>query len=517
MKIYHRIAYKKKYSFLLLIIYLGTSYPFQDSLKSQAPANDLILDEIVASIGSVIITAEEFSNSYEFGPAFVKRKTDSKNRYLKYMIYEKLLALDGYSRNLDKEEEITSLFKDFESDLATEEMFKEDILNKIEISKKEIDTIVTQKQLELDIRWLYVESEEELKSYTNALQSEVKFDSIYQLQFEDSIYLDDRSMKINRFQLGKKNPELAEIIDTLPVGKISNPIEADDGWYIFKIYNVWQNIIITETEMIRLRQESINSLKKNKMDKLSDDYVHKLLLDQNPIIKRQGFNILRSYLGIYNLTKEKYGEWNLSDKLSQAMHELNVTKENIGHTILVEMKSSSIKLEEFLNWYKNRSQYIKFNKADLRSYSNSIENLVWRMVRDELLTTQAYKRNFQQTKSVIKQSKWWKDKIVYSAVKKDIVESVELEEEEVRYKSLESLDVKSNEEKINTEITRRLLLKLNELKREYEIDINEDVLEKINVSEENNPKAIDFYTVQKGGLIPRTPYPTIDFEWINWE
>ena len=198
MKIYNRIAYKNKYSLLLLILYLGTSYPFQDSLKSQAPVNDLILDEIVAYIGPIIITAEEFSNSYEFGPAFVKRKKDSRNRYLKYMIYEKLLTLDGYSRNIDKEEETSSLIKDFESDLATEEMFKDDILNKIEISEKEIDTIVTHKQLELEIRWLFVESEEQLKSSTNALQSEVKFDSLYQLQFEDSIYLDDRSMQINR-------------------------------------------------------------------------------------------------------------------------------------------------------------------------------------------------------------------------------------------------------------------------------------------------------------------------------
>jgi hypothetical protein len=517
LKIYNRIAYKNKYSFLFLIIYLGTSYPFQDSLKSQAPANELILDEIVASVGPIIITAEEFSNSYEFGPAFVKRKTDSKSRYLKYMIYEKLLTLDGYSRNLDKEEEITSLIKDFESDLATEEMFKEDILYKIEISEKEVDTIVTQKQLELEIRWLFMESEEELNSYTNTLQSEVQFDLLYQLQFEDSIYLDDRSMKINRYQLGKKNPELAEIIDTLPVGQISNPIEADDGWYIFKIHNVWQNVITTESEMIRLRQESINSLKKIKMDKLSDDCVHKLLLDQDPIIKRQGFDILRSYLGIYNLTEEKYNEWDLSQKLDKALAALQVTKENIGQTILIEMNDGTMLLEEFLIWYRNRSQYIKYNKTNLQSFSSSVESLVWRMVRDELLTTQAHERNFQQTETVLKQSQWWKDKIVYSAVKKDIVESVGLEEEEVRYNSLESLDVKSNDEKINTEITRRLLLKLNELKREYEIIINEDVLEKITVSEENNPKSIDFYTVKKGGLIPRTPYPTIDFEWINWE
>ncbi len=253
------------------------------------------------------------------------------------------------------------------------------------------------------------------------------------------------------------------------------------------------------------------------MDQLSDEYVNQLLIENDPVIMRKSFNLLRSYIGLYTLSKEKYDLWILSDKLNRALDELNVTKENIGQTILVEMNDGIILLEEFLVWYRNRSQYIKFNKTNLQSFSSSVESLVWRMVRDKLLTVQAYKRNFQQTESSIKQSKWWKDKIVYSAVKKSIVESIEMEEKEVRYNSLESLDVKSNEEKINTEITRRLFLKLNELKSEYDVEINKDVLTKINVSEENNPRAIDFYTVKKGGLIPRTPYPTIDFEWINWE
>ena len=514
MKIYHRIVYKNKYSFILLLIYLGTSYPLQDSLKSQIPTNDLILDEIVASIGSINITAEEFSNSYEFGHAFVKRKSDSKIRHLNYMINEKLLALNGYSRNIDGNDEIASIIKDFENDLATEEMFKEDILKNVVISEEEIDTVVTHKQLELDIRWLHAQNNKEKDDLLLELNIGISFDSLYQLQFEDPIYLDDRSMKINRYQLGKKNPELAEIIDILPVGQVSNPIEVDDGWYIFKIHNVWQNIITTEAEMIRLRQESINSLKKKKMDKLSDDYVNKLLLQQNPIIKIQSFNVLRAYLGLYNLTKEKYDEWNLSDKLSKALDELNVTKENIGQTILIETNDGTILLEEFLVWYRNRSQYIKFNKTNLQSFSSSVESLVWRMVRDKLLAGQAYERNYYTTESFTKQAEWWKDKIVYSVVKKDIVESVELKQEEVRYNSL---DVKSKEEKINTEITRRLFLKLNELKKEYDVKINKDVLAKINVSEENYPRAIDFYTVKKGGLIPRTPYPTIDFEWINWE
>ena len=175
-----------------------------DSLQLEYQYNYSIKDSVIASVGPISISSEEFYYSYEIGPAFIKRKKDSKERHLKYMINEKLLALDGYSRSIDKKENVESLLSDYENDLATEEMFKDDILSNVKISEGEIDTIVTQKQLELDIRWLYASSEEKLNNYTNALSYGASFDSLYQLQFEDSIYHDDRSLQTNRFNLGKK-------------------------------------------------------------------------------------------------------------------------------------------------------------------------------------------------------------------------------------------------------------------------------------------------------------------------
>jgi hypothetical protein len=433
------------------------------------------------------------------------------------MINEKLLALDGYSREIEKKDDVKSILNEFENDIATEEMFIEDILNKIEISEDEIDTVVTQKQLELDIRWLYTETIDNMRKITKALASGISFDSLYLLQFKDSIYLDDRSMKINRFQLGKKNPELVEILDTLPVGKLSAPVEASDGWYIFVIDNIGQNVILTESELMRLKHESINALKKKKMDQTSEKYVNQLLLTQDPVIKRESFNVLRSYIGAYTLTQELYDDWELSEKLGEALKKLQVTKDNVGQSVLVVMNENNISLEEFLKWYQNRSQYIKLDKNDLRSYSKSLENLIWRMLRDKLLSEQAFERKFDQTENYTKQVRWWRDKIVYSTIKKEIVESVLLKEDEVVTRGLADSDDKLKSERLNQEITKRLFHKLNDLKSKFDITINEDVLDKIVVSEENNPKAIDFYTVKKGGLIPRTPFPTIDFEWINWE
>ena len=509
----HRSLVKKILFVLFFIFYLGgLSYPVQDSIPDDSSNLEKIKNEIVASVGPINITTDEFYYSYEFGPAFVKREKDSKERYLKYMINEKLLALDGYSRNVDKGDEVKSIHQDFENDLATEQMFREDILSKVEVNEKEIDTVITQKELELDIRWLYAKTEMELNDYLNSLASEIPFDSLYQLQFNDtSIYLDDRSMQLSRFQLGKRNPELAGLIDTLPIGQVSNPVATSDGWYLFKINNVTQNMVVTETEMERLRQESINAVKMNEMDKLSDEYVNNLLLQQDPIIKRQSFTVLRSYIGFYSLEKELYEKWQLADKMEEGLKNLNITKENAGQTVLVEMNEGNVTLEGFLKWYRNRSEYVKFNKENLPTFSKSLENLIWRMLRDKLLSELALKRGFYKDESVVEQSKWWEDKIVYSAVKNEIVQSVLLKEKEVK------LDDKSNSDETDQKILRKILLKLNELKAKYKVSINEDVLEKVKVSEENNPRAIDLYTVKKGGLIPRTAYPSIDFDWINWE
>lgn len=58
-------------------------------------------DSIVAKVGNIEITVDEFVSCYEYGPAFYKRVKNSKNTFLNYLINEKLLALDGYNRHLD--------------------------------------------------------------------------------------------------------------------------------------------------------------------------------------------------------------------------------------------------------------------------------------------------------------------------------------------------------------------------------------------------------------------------------
>lgn len=496
---------------LILVIFPGSSL-FSQELYSTI--NFVDNESIVAEVGGKKITAEEFFYSYEFGPAFVKKKKDSKKTHLKYMIYEKLIAMKGYENEIFKDEEVSSLYNDIEADLATEAMFKDEILNTIEISELEIDTLMKSKQIELELRWLFADSFEGIKNYLKALKKGVSFDSLFNTQINDTVTLDMRKMKTTLYSLRKNNPLLAGIIDTLKAGSYSAPIHVENQWYVVKLENVWTNVFTTETEYNKLKYEAREALLKIKMDQKSNQFVDNLLKKENPVIKRNAFDLLTAYLGKFVLPKEKYDEWELDGKLETVLKKMDLKRgDNYPGIILVKGKRLSFFLDEFIKWYRNRSLYIKINKDNLLSFSRSLEGLIWRMVRDKMLTNRAGTKGYFENKWVRLQSGWWRDKIAFSAMRKKLEKSILLENNEFSYETKNN----GNNRKQSEELTKKMLRTISEAKKEFKVVVNYNLLEKVRVSESGNKKAIDFYFVKKGGLIPRPAYPTIDAGWASWE
>jgi hypothetical protein len=264
-----------------------------------------------------------------------------------------------------------------------------------------------------------------------------------------------------------------------------------------------------------LRKEAKEALKKYKMDSLSDTYVNEILFNSKPTIKRDGFNILRSYLGKYILSKEIYDEWQLDDKLETALDNLGLSKDDkYPGIVLIESADKNVNLDDFIYWYKNRELYIKFDKNSLHDFSLSLENLVWQMLRDDLLTEIAKDKKYFENDWVKQQSQWWKEKIAYSSLRNDYANSIMLEHSEIsKQENKENTDA----EKMSLELSKKLLHKILQLKKEIKVNINKEVLNKINVSTEEDRKTIDFYSIKKGGLIPRPAYPSIDNEWAKWQ
>lgn len=497
------------------LLFLSFSFSYSQDLFTQANPNNINKDDIVASVDSINITAEEFFYNYEFGPAFTKREKDSKEEYLKYIINEKLLALEGYKEGLPEHDYEKGMLNDFQSDIASEELFKDEILPKVNIKEDEINKIIDKKLIEYEIRWLYAPDKPSVENYLSQLSKGVSFDTLFNSQMNDSVFRNDRQMKTSLYDIYMKNPLFAEILDTLKTGTISSPIHTDDGWYIIKIDNIWKSLITTESEHNKYISESIEALKQSKMESLSDEYVKNLFDQENPVIKRDAFNILRSFLGKFVLSDSIYTNWGMDAKLDSALSHLGLKRgDKYPGITLVDGALHNYFLDNFIVWFRNREEYIKFSKKDLTDFSRSIENLIWTMVRDKMLGGIAAEKGYDNSPWVKKQMEWWKDKVAYSAYKDELAKSIQLSSDEIK---LVKTKKESETDILGKKLSAKILHKVLELKSKYKISINKNVLEKLKVSSENDKKAIDIYFVKRGNLIPRLLFPSIDYEWISWE
>jgi hypothetical protein len=488
---------------------------------------------IVANVGNIEISAQEFLLSYEFGPAFVKRTRDSKAKYLQFMVYEKLLALDGYARGLQKAPQVRRSLAEVEGDLITEELYKDDVLRNVTITPAELATAVRREQYHLSLRWLYAKTLEDSRQKYRSLLRGASFDSLFIAQLTDSVNADDRSMEITQFALDNKNPLLAKVVDTLQPGRPSRPVEGTDGWYIVKITNGWRNALPSESDYTKLNYDVRRALTQRKADSLSDRYVRKLMLGQNPVIVRTTFNVLRSYVGAELLTSEEISEWGLAQEFAgpHARRDSLMGSAH-GEDILVTLANGKIDLRTFLSWYKARDHYFHIGKSSEEAFDASIEQMVWRMVRDRLLIERAMARGLDKREAVRTQKKWWEEKVLYEMVKSTVSEGIHLDEgklkkyyEEHRRQYVSSkgdtLSFDRAKEDVQNdlyslELTRQLWQRISKLKQSHTVSIHEDVLRTVPVDVESDPKAIDVYPVKKGGTFPRPAFPSIDYQWRTW-
>jgi len=488
---------------------------------------------VVATVEHRKITAQEFLFNYEFGPAFTRREKDSRKRYLNFMIYEKILALKGYAGRLDTTEEARRALAEIEGDLATEELYKDDVRSKVKVTDREVERGIQQEKLHLTVKWLYAGSLEEIRHLRQILESGAQFDSLVTSQLSDSVKIEDRSMETTRFRLEMANPVFAHVLDTLRYGTASTPINAPDGYYIVKVTDSWRNPLMTESENFKLSSNVERALVQQKSDSLSDLYIQKIMAGENSTIIRKPFDLLQTHIAREILAPEKFADWKLAERLQERWGQLDFMDIAPNEKQeLVQFSRHSYTVKDFLVWYHAREYNIRLNVTSPRAFFLSFEQLVWRMVRDKLLTERALDRGLQKRDKVQMQMQWWKDKVVYKLVRGGIADSIHWNDSllNIYYTGHSRSYRNGNGDLIpfgkaketvlrdfySDELTKRLLHRILMLKDMYTVNVRDEELTNLPIDDDFDPKAIDVYAVKKGGTFPRPAFPSIDYEWQVW-
>ena len=246
-------------------------------LASCAPPPE---DPVLVLVNGRQITQTEFDIRWsELAEATRARyeKEGGKRRFLDELITRELLMQEARKKGLDQDETIRERTQRYKEQLILDELLKDTIKGKIELSKEELDAYYEKHAHELLTPLKVSVSQMLLPNFPAAkdLEKQVnqggdfaKFAQRYSIDWKTKAKGGD----LGPYRKGLVIPEVDEVIHTLKPGMVSAPIKTDAGYYLVKIAPLDKEIIQADLAIReRLRQELLNEKRRRRFEEVIAD------------------------------------------------------------------------------------------------------------------------------------------------------------------------------------------------------------------------------------------------------
>jgi peptidyl-prolyl cis-trans isomerase C len=200
-------------------------------------------EPVVAMINGRSITQSEFDMRWEeLSQATRARyeKEGGKRRFLDELIMRELLMQEARKQGLDQADEIREKTLRYREQLILDELLKDRIKTKVEVSKEELDAylgkhanqLLANPKVQVSVMLLpNVYAAKDLKRQVEGGGNFTRFALRYSI--------DERSRAkggdLGPYRKGLLEPELEALIPSLHPGAVSDPVKTDKGYYLMKV------------------------------------------------------------------------------------------------------------------------------------------------------------------------------------------------------------------------------------------------------------------------------------------
>ena len=487
---------------------------------------------VVATVAGLVITQRDLLDSFEAGPAFVRRQENPLRKHLEYMINERLLTKLADSLGYSQSDFVKERLSALEEDLAVDELYKAEILSRVRLKERDVAENMQKARMNVRYRWIYAQTKDGVETLWSKTEKGHSFDSLFQRELEGEVTLSNRSAETTLLKLERDNPDLAASLVKLRSGQISRALEGNDGYYIVRVDDLWQNPLSTQTEQTSLREEAIKVGKEIHANALATLYVRNKMKQADPVLKAEGFNILRAYLAEKGLSHETRIKWSIpATFMTEAGPQPISASAKFLNRTLVSFGKEALAVRDYVRWFDIRQFQLKTHS--LAAFNSSIKRTVWKMVQDRLLVEEAYSRGLQLGDTIRHESKKWAAKLLYLAGRAYVLRSATIEEEMLvtmygqrknRYRDsagnmrpYDQVKESIRAEALNEQETTVLFRTLQALKKAYPVSINDNRVDQLSATVKKDPGAIDVMFYKPGGTFPRVAFPTIDEAWSRMQ
>jgi len=265
----------------LLACAIGASFLLLTSCKPPPE------EGVLAFVNGRQITQTEFDARWgELAEATKARylKEGGKRLFLDELITRELLMQEARKLGLDQNDTIRDRAQRYREQLILDELLKDRIKAKVELTKEELDAFYEQHAHELltplkvNVSLMLlpnISAAKDLEKQVNQGGDFAKFAQRYSIDFKTKAKGGD----LGPYRKGLVIPEVDAVIHTLKPGMISAPIKTDAGYYLVKISALDKEIIQADVAVReRLRQDLLNEKRRKRFDGVIADIRAKAII-----------------------------------------------------------------------------------------------------------------------------------------------------------------------------------------------------------------------------------------------
>jgi hypothetical protein len=160
-----------------------------------------------------------------------------KLEFLYSLIAEKLLSKYAEEINIDTSEVVKKSLKTFEEMFVRDALYKKVIRERAKDKADSLLTFYLNNANNVQMIFIHSSGKDDINNIYGLLKLGVPFDSLY-------IELKTQKNDTLTVSVGELDEEIEKKIFHLPDGAFTIPIELEDGWYIFKILNRYNPVLV---------------------------------------------------------------------------------------------------------------------------------------------------------------------------------------------------------------------------------------------------------------------------------
>jgi peptidyl-prolyl cis-trans isomerase C len=237
-------------------------------------------EPVVALVNGRAITQVEFDVRWdELSEATRARyiKEGGKRRFLDELITRELLMQEARRQGLDQNDGIRDKAQRYKEQLIIDELLKDKLRTKVELTKAELDTYYEKHARELLDPLKVRVSQMLLPNFPAAkdLETQVNRGGDFG-KFAQRYSIDDKTKAkggdLGPYRKGLVLPEVDAVIHTLKPGMVSAPIKTDSGYYLVMVTPLDKEIIQADlATQERLRQELLADKRRKRFEEVIAD------------------------------------------------------------------------------------------------------------------------------------------------------------------------------------------------------------------------------------------------------